>query len=132
MRFVFGAFVVLHGLVHLMYFAHAARYFELKPGMLWPDGSWALSGFAGTEAVRNLANISMILAAAGLVMGGVGVLLGQSWFRPVVVSAAVFSSVAFLLLWNGRMQELDAQGAIAILINAAILLAVLVFRWPLP
>ena len=36
MRFVFGVFIVLHGLVHLLYFGQSARYFELKPGMVWP------------------------------------------------------------------------------------------------
>jgi hypothetical protein len=48
----------------------------------------------------------------------------------VIVGAAVFSSVVYLALWNGRAENLDGQGAIGILINAAILAAVLVLRWP--
>jgi hypothetical protein len=48
----------------------------------------------------------------------------------VVVAAAAFSAILYLVFWDGRMQNLDAQGAVAILIDAAILLAVLVFRWP--
>ena len=35
-----------------------------------------------------------------------------------------------ILLWNGKMQQLADQGLIAILINVAILVAVLVLRWP--
>ena len=128
-RIIVGIFIVLHGLVHLLYFGHSARYFELKPGMIWPDGSWAFSRLLGNEATRNLASISLILAAIGLIAGGTGILLSQAWWRPVVVSAAVFSSLVFIFLWNGRIQNLDAQGAVAILIDMAILVAVLIFRW---
>jgi len=130
MRFILGAFIVLHGMVHLLYFGQSARYFELKPGMVWPDGSWAFSKLLEHEAVRNLASIVLILAALGLIGGGVGLLLNQAWWRPVVVSGAAFSSLVYILFWNGKMQNLDGQGMVAILIDIAILLAVLVFRWP--
>jgi hypothetical protein len=130
MRFVFGVFIVLHGIVHLLYFGQSARYFELKPGMVWPDGSWAFSKLLGNEAVRNLASISLILVAVGLIVGGVGILASQAWWRPVVVGVAAFSSLVYILFWNGRMQNLDGQGAVGILIDIAILLAVLIFRWP--
>jgi hypothetical protein len=130
MRFVFGVFIMLHGLVHLLYFGQSARYFELKPGMLWPDGSWAFSRLLGNEAARNLASISLILAAMGIIVGGIGILASQAWWRPVVVGAAALSSIAYILFWNGRMQNLDAQGLVGILIDIAILLAVLILRWP--
>jgi hypothetical protein len=130
MRFVLGVFIVLHGIVHLLYFGQSARYFELKPGMVWPDGSWAFSKLLGNEAVRNLASISLILVAVGLIVGGVGILASQAWWRPVVVGVAAFSSLVYILFWNGRMQNLDGQGVVGILIDIAILLAVLIFRWP--
>ena len=130
MRYMFGVFIVLHGLVHLLYLGQSARYFELKPGMVWPDGSWAFSRVLGDEAARKLASISLILAAIGLVVGGIGILVGQAWGRPVVVGAAAFSSVVYILFWNGGMQNLDGQGGIGLLINTAILLAVLILRWP--
>ncbi len=130
MRYLFGAFIVLHGLVHLLYWGQSARHFELKPGMIWPDGSWAFSGLVGDEAARNLASVLLILAAAGLIAGGIGILVSQPWWRPVVVSVALFSSIVYILLWNGRMQNLDGQGAVGLLIDLAILLAVLILRWP--
>jgi hypothetical protein len=130
MRFVFGVFLVLHGMVHLLYFGQSARYFELKPGMVWPDGSWAFSRLLGNEAARNLASISLILAAMALIVGGVGILGNQAWWRPVVVSAAAFSSLVYILFWNGGMQNLDGQGVVGILIDTVILIAVLIFRWP--
>lgn len=131
MNFIFGAVIALHGLVHLLYFGQSSRRFELKPGMLWPDGSWAFSGLFGDGAARNFGSILLLVAAIGVVAGGVGILTSQSWWRPVVVGAAAFSSLTYLLLWNGKLQDLDGQGAVGILINIAILLAVLVFRWPI-
>jgi hypothetical protein len=130
MSFIFGVFIVLHGLVHLLYFGQSARVFELKPGMVWPDGSWAFSRLLGDGAARNLASISLVLAAIGLVVGGIGILVSQAWWRPVVVGAAAFSSVVYVLFWNRRMQNLGGQGGIGLLINIAILLIVLVLRWP--
>jgi len=87
MRFVFGVFIVLHGLVHLLYFGQSARYFELKPGCL---ARWVV-GILNTpwdQAARNLASISLVLAALGLVVGGIGIFASQAWWRPVVVGAA--------------------------------------------
>lgn len=128
-KILFGIFVILHGLVHLLYFRQSTRRFELQPGMVWPDGSWAFSRFMSTEAVRNVAGILLILAAIGLVAGGIGILLGQGWWRNVTIGSAVFSAVTFILLWDGVAKALPEKGGVAILINLAILAALLVFKW---
>lgn len=44
--------------------------------------------------------------------------------------AAVLSTAALMLLWNGQLRGLDAQGAYAILLNAGIVVSVLVLNWP--
>jgi hypothetical protein len=121
---------VLHGLVHLLYVGQSRRLFELQPGMAWPDGSWAFSKLLGEGGTRWLAGLSCFLAALGFVVGGAAILAGQAWWRPVVVGAAAGSAVLFVLFWDGRRQKLVDQGAIALLINLAVLLAVLVWRWP--
>ena len=51
-RVVFGIIVILHGLVHLLYFGQSARFFELQQGMVWPSGSWAFSKFLGDGTAR--------------------------------------------------------------------------------
>jgi hypothetical protein len=130
LRFVFGIFIVLHGLVHLLYFGQSQRLFELRPGMIWPDGSWAFSRLLGDEETRILASISYALAAIGFVAGGTGILVRQTWWRPVVVVSAAFSAVIIILFWDGELQKLDDKGGIALLINIAILVALLVLRWP--
>jgi hypothetical protein len=96
--------------------------------MAWPDGSWAFSKLLGNEATRWLAGIACLLAALGFVVGGIAMLLGQSWWQPMVVGAAAFSAAIFGLFWDGGFQRLADKGAIAILINLGILIAVLIRR----
>jgi hypothetical protein len=130
LTFAFGGLLVLHGLVHLLYAGQGWRFFALQPGLAWPDGSWAFSRLLGDEATRTLAGIACVLAAAGFLAGGSGVLAGQEWWRPVVVGAAALSAGAFALFWDGRVRQLDDQGGIGLLLDAATLVAVLVARWP--
>jgi hypothetical protein len=131
-RIIFGIFVGLHGLVHLLYFGQSQRIFELRPGMVWPDGAWAFSSLLGNQTTRGLAGILLVLAAIGFVAGGSGLIAKQTWGRSVVVGVAIFSSVLYLLFWDGVWQNLDDKGGIAILINVAILIALLLFQWPSP
>ena len=98
--------------------------------MVWPDGSWAFSKVFGDDASRLLASICCILAAIGLTVGGVGILVEQDWWRPVVVGFAAFSAVVFTLFWDGKMRMLADQGWIGLLINVAILIALLILSWP--
>jgi hypothetical protein len=118
---IFGIFLILHGLVHLLYFGQSLRFFELAPGMVWPNGSWAFSKLLGERSVQALAGITCILAALIFVAGGAGLILQQSWWRPIVTTGAIFSSLLYLLFWNGRLHRLDNQGGVAILINLVIL-----------
>jgi len=121
---------LLHGLVHLLYAGQARRLFELKDGMVWPDGSWSFSRLLGDDAARLLAVVLCVLAAVGFVVGGVAIFLGQAWWRPVIAGSAAFSAGIFIVFWDGGLRNLDGKGLFAILINAAIIVAVLGFRWP--
>jgi hypothetical protein len=109
MKFLFGVFIVLHGFVHMLYFAQSRRLFELKTGMLWPDGSWALSAFFEDKTVRSLASVFCVLAAVGFAVGGLGILVGKAWWYPLIVGSSVFSTVLFILFWDGKMRKLDDQ-----------------------
>ena len=129
-RVISGVFLVLHGLVHLLYFGQSARLFELQVGMTWPDASWAFSKLLRDNSTRTLASVFCIAAATGFVIGGAGILFGQSWWRTAVIVSAALSGVLYILFWNGRFQHLDNQGGVGLLIDAAMLVAVLVLRWP--
>lgn len=122
----FGIFIILHGLVHLLYFGQSWRFFEMQPGMTWPDGSWLFARWLDRDVNRLLACSACGLAAAGLVVGGLGLLGGFLWWRAVVVSAAAFSIAVYVLFWDGTRRHLDNQGAVGILINAAVIVGALV------
>lgn len=127
--FILGIFIVVHGLIHLFYVGQSRRLFELQPGMVWPDGSWAFSKRLGDGTTRKLASTSCVLAAIGFVAGGIGLLTGQTWGSPVVVDSAVFSTIIFILYWDGNWQKWNDKGGVGILINVAILGAVLIPQW---
>lgn len=128
LRFIVGLFLILHGLVHLLYAGQSWRLFELQPGMVWPDGSWAFSKLLGEETIRVLTSISCLLATTGFVAGGVGLFLKQAWWQPLVVISALFSAIIFILFWDGTGQKLADKGGIALLINLVILVALLISR----
>ena len=127
---ILSIFCILHGLVHLLYAGQSRRLFELRPGMVWPDGSWLFSRLLGDETTRLLASLLLALAALGFVAGGLGLLIRQDWWRPVTVSAAVVSGAIFLVFWDGRFQALDDKGGVGLLINLALLVVVLILGWP--
>jgi len=130
LNIVIGVFIILHGLVHMLYFGQSQKYFEVQPGMTWPDGSWAFSGLLGNDTTRSLASILLVLIAVILVIGGIGLFAKWELWRSIVIGGVLLSTVTYLLLWNGQMQRLDNQGFVGILINLAILAALLIFRWP--
>ena len=130
LKFVFGVFIVLHGLVFLLYSGQSWRLFKLQPGMVWPEGSWAFSKLLGDEATRLAASITYVLAAIGFVAGGTGILASQTWWHSVVVGSAAFSAILISLFWDGGIQKLANKGGIGFLINLAILVALLILRWP--
>jgi hypothetical protein len=128
LRLLVGIFMVLHGLVHLLYSAHSQRFVELRPEMIWPDDSWAFSRLLGDEGTRWLATVTYVLAAVGFVVGGAGFLLGLDWWHPMVIGSAAFSLGIIVLFWDGTLQRLSDQGLIAVLINTAILVAMLILQ----
>jgi hypothetical protein len=111
--------------VHLLYFGQSQRLFELRPGMVWPDSSWIFSRFLGVKVIRSLASITFLLAAFGFITGGVGILLSLNWELTIVLGAAVCSLIVYIIFWDGKLQKLDDQGGIGVLINIAIIFAVL-------
>ena len=130
LRVLLSIFFVLHGLVHLLYAGQSRGMFELSPGLTWPAGSWAFAKLFGSGATGLLAGAACLLAALGFAAGGVGLLLKQAWWRAVILGAAVFSGLVYLLFWDGGLARLADKGGVGLLINLAILSALLIFKWP--
>lgn len=124
--FVTGIFLVLHGLVHLLYFSLSRQYFDLDmPLVGWPERSWALSGFLEEVKTRTLASALYLLAVGLFVVGGLSYVFDAAWWDAMVVSAAVYSSVIIVMFWDGGMERLPDKGFVGLLINLVIIAAVL-------
>lgn len=130
MLIIFGIFLILHSVVHILYAGQSWRWFELRPGLLWPDSSWSFSGLLGESTIRSLVGWLLMVAALGFLAGGVGVLLNQGWWRQAVMVAAALSSAIYLVFWDGKLQYLDAKGGVGVLINLAILVLTLIIKLP--
>ncbi len=130
LRIVFGILFILHGLVHFLYFGQGMGYFEMQPGLTWPEGAWAFSWVFGEQAVRLIASICLVAAGIGFLAGGVGLLARQAWWHPVTWVTAAFSSLIFILFWDGKFDRFADKGWVGVLINVLILLSLLVTHWP--
>jgi hypothetical protein len=124
MTLLLGIFLILHGLVHLLYAGQAERFFELRPNLTWPVGAWACSRWFGDDKTRRLATILLVLAALGFFAGSLGLFMGQVWYQAFSAGAAILSIATYLVFWNGKFSALPDQGAIGLLISLGILLAV--------
>jgi len=131
MTVVSGIFLILHALVHLLYAGQALRFFELRPGLAWPDGAWVFSRLLGDAATRNLAAVSLTMAALAFLTAGLGLFFSAGWARAVTLGAAGFSALIYLLFWDGKFQALPDQGGVGMLISLVILAVVLILKQPL-
>ncbi len=130
MNILFGIFIILHGLVHLLYFGHSIKVFDLKPGMTWPTGSWVFAHILGDDGTRFLVSMVLVLAGFGFIAGGIGILVSQSWSRTLIMVIAILSALLFVIFWNGRLQNLDGQGVVGVLIDVWLFVMVALVRWP--
>jgi hypothetical protein len=130
MKIIIIIFLLLHGLVYLFYAGQANRLFELKPGLPWPDESWAFSRLIAVKTIRQLSFILCLLSTLAFISGSLGIILKWMWWRNAVMYSAWYSSFFFILLWDGKMKRLDDQGGIGILINLAIIMSLYILNWP--
>ena len=130
MNIAVAVFLILHGLVHFLYLGQSMKWYQLGEGMTWPENSWAFSRLSSNKTTRTIASISCVIAALVFVVGGVSIFAKQPVWLWITVSAAAFSSLLVILMWDGKMKELANKGLFAILINAVIIILLLVVGWP--
>ena len=65
--------------VYLLCTGQPPCFFELRPGLIWPDGAWAFSRLLGEEFTRTLAAVFLVVTAVAFLAGGLGLLFKQEW-----------------------------------------------------
>lgn len=123
-RVFFGAFLISHALVHVMYFVPEPPADQTS--LQWPfhiDRSWALSGLGiSTPTIRTIGAVLAILVVIGFTAAGIGLLINVGWWTGVAVVSAIVS----LLLLAAYIQPLIALG----LVIDIVVLSLILLRWP--
>lgn len=129
---ILGIIIVLHGLVHLLYAAHAYGALVLQPDMPWPQHAWGLSRAFKSSTLGTLAVVLCSLSGLGIAAGGIAYLLKMPAWQTLLVAFSILSTATYLLLWDGKRQDLDNQGIYAVVIDLALIAAILLSSIPLP
>jgi hypothetical protein len=127
---VYPVFLILHGLVHLLYSAHSLGYFQLQTGLVWPERSWLFSKAFTVKKIRQMAGLSLLAVAIIFLAGGIALFFDFALWKPLVTIALLISTFFYLFLWDGKIKKLHDQGFVGILINIAIFLLTFQFQWP--
>jgi hypothetical protein len=129
LRWLLGIFLVLHGLVHLLYVGLSRKLFE-APGIGWSPQSRIFTPLLGEARTPTLAAVLYLLSTLGFVGGGLGLLVGATWWYPVTLISAGFSALTILLFWDGGHEKLADKGLFGIIIDLAIIVALLISGGP--
>jgi hypothetical protein len=130
LQFLYGIFIILHGLVHLWYVTLAQRWVPFEPDMGWTGNSWLLTNLIGDSTTRLLATVLYSLATIVFVIGGIGVFANTNWWPTMVGAGAIASSIGILLFWDGSFGLLVQKGSLGLMLNLAVLVALFIFNWP--
>lgn len=119
-EYALGAFLVLHGLVHLWYVVLSRGWVEQEDAMGWNGRSWLLSGAFGRGVVLDAASVLYVLVAVGFAAGGVGYLLSVGPWTSVLVGSAALSAAVIVAMWDGEPTRPVEKGAVGVLIDAGV------------
>ncbi len=109
--YLIAAFLVLHGLIHAI-------------GLVTTFGNAEIEGFSGSPTLdvgSALPAFSLLwgVALAGMLAAAAGVALGQAWWRPVALVAAVVSTIAVTVWWQDARFGTVANALVVIAVVAA-------------
>jgi hypothetical protein len=114
LRLVLIGFLIAHGLVHV---ALWTPKYDPETAPFDPTRSWLL----GDQ--RSLARLFAFVAAAFLVVAGVGLAVHGEWWRPTAVIGMSVSSALLLFYFN-------AWYLFILAVNAALIVGIASMDWP--
>jgi hypothetical protein len=114
-RWLFGGFLVAHGLIHIAIWTLPKPTDQKAP--FDPNRSWLLGD------VRGLSKALAITVAALYVVAGVGVFLETSWWQALTVAISAISLALMVLTFNPWLLA-------GIAIDATLIVGIAFFDWP--
>jgi hypothetical protein len=126
LKIVIALILFAHGIGHSMGLLQTFRIATVNPA--WNGESWLLTGVAGPTATQAIGAVLWGAALVGFVALGAVVLgwLPESFWTPLAVAASVMS-LAGLVLFPIAFPTVSSIGALVV--DGAVLVAVLWFRW---
>jgi hypothetical protein len=121
LRTLVALVLIMHGLAHAMGFLES--WTRINVG--FRDAPWVLGGATVESAVGKAFGLLWLVAMAGWVGAGLGLLLHQEWWVPLAIASAVVSLVTILPWWNTVVDGARFGGT---LVDAG-MLALLLLPW---
>jgi hypothetical protein len=122
-RWLIALGVLAHGIGHVLFMPLLSGTMKLDAS----GHSWLLSGVIGdglTQAVATIAGGALVVVFA-IVSGGI--VWQSTWWRAIAIVASLASMVLVIAMWDGLP---TGPAAGALLFDAAVLVALVVVRWP--
>jgi hypothetical protein len=130
LHIIMGVFLILHGAVHIWYVAMARGVISADADTIWTGKSWLLTRTLGDQMTMTLATLVHSVTTLVFVIAGAGLVAKQEWFAAWAIGGAILSMAAIVGFWDGRPDHPVEKGALGIIIDIGILVAILYFEWP--
>lgn len=127
-RLWIGIVLLLHGIGHLL---GVLAVTSLGPEN-WNARSWLLTDTIGEGPSKVLSTVLWALCLILIVAGGLALLevgLGESLWKPLIVTGSVLSLVTLAIFWNG-FPVLFPNKIGAIAVDVVALVGILMADWP--
>jgi hypothetical protein len=124
MRVLFAGLLVAHGLIHVSFLTPAPA---TDGGPPWPfklDRSWLLSRAGlSTGPMVTAGRVLVIALIVAFALGGIGLLIGASWWVPATVAGAVLSLIQLTVWFHWWLP-------LGVLIDLVLIVGLAMDRWP--
>jgi len=127
---ILGVFLILHGAVHLWYVAMARGLISADADTIWNGRSWLFTRRLGDQTTMTLATIVFSAIALVFAVAGIALVAQQEWFSTWAITGSILSIAAIVCFWDGKPDHPVEKGLLGIILDVAILVALLYFEWP--
>jgi len=122
-RTILALVVGAHGIGHVLFLLPLVGIAD------WGQStrSWLLSGTGGNLVARMIGSIVWVAATLGFIVVAAGILGQLDWWRNLAIAFSAISILGLVLFWKNPA---SSSAFSALLFDVAVLVALLVFRWP--
>jgi hypothetical protein len=123
LRIILAIIVGAHGIGHILFLAPSLGLAD------WGQStqSWLLTNALGDSLTRLIGAAIWLVGMLGFCAATIGIFTQTEWWRSLAVISSIISIVGLVLFWANPA---GSSAFFAFAFDAAVLVALLVFRWP--